>query len=280
MQKKNFKFILNTLVFILGISILNAETNSTKINIMPLGDSITYDNRVSDLENPRPISQRTAYRSHLWYKLSNVDYAADFVGSKVAGQGIVPAFDSNNEGHPGWSSYDISEKIHEYLTRNHADIILLHIGTNDHSSSTVGVETLLNEVNLYEIESGRNVRVIVALIIDTQKLNNNIIRKFNDNLKIMVGRRIANGDSLILADMYRGARLTRADYSDLLHPTDGGYQKMAEVWFREITKPYNPQLYAFPYMLLDSTYIQSTTVNQTGTSVSFITKVPSTGIIF
>lgn len=276
MQKNRSKFLISILTLILGMSALHAETTT----IMPLGDSITYDNRESDLEDPRPTSQRTSYRNHLWYKLSNVGYAADFVGTKVAGQGVVPAFDPDNEGHPGWTSNDIAERVYEYLTLNHADIILLHIGTNDHSSSSIGVESLLNEVNLYETQSAKDVRVIVAIIIDTQSQNNETIRRFNLNLKTMVGRRIANGDNLTLVDMYRGAGLTGADYDDILHPNDSGYQKMAEVWFQEIKKPYNSELTAFPYRLVDSAYIESSVVDETGTSVIFTTKIPESGITF
>ena len=51
------------------------------VRIMPLGDSITYDNYSGDT---RPSSIRTSYRSHLWWELQDNGYNVDFVGSVIA----------------------------------------------------------------------------------------------------------------------------------------------------------------------------------------------------
>ena len=276
MNKKSFKFIVTVLSFMFGVSVLHAEPTQ----IMPLGDSITYDHQESDIEDPRPISKRTAYRSHLYYNLVDANYSVDFVGSKVAGQGVTPPFDPDNEGHPGWSSFDIAEKVNGYLTQNHADIVLLHIGTNDHGTFTGGVDSILNEIDRYEVTSGRPVKVIVAMIIDRQKQNDEIIGLFNDNLKELIGSRIKNGDNLTLVDMYRGAGMVRTDYADLTHPNDSGYRKMAAVWTKTLLSPYTPGLHAFPYTLVNESYVQSVSVSTATHSVSFVTEVPDTGITF
>ena len=54
---------------------------ASAIKIMPLGDSITYDNSYADLENPRSTSMRSAYRNYLWYMLKDGGFNVDFVGS-------------------------------------------------------------------------------------------------------------------------------------------------------------------------------------------------------
>ena len=278
MKYRSFKFILLP-VFLLFMS--SAAVHAEPTLIMPLGDSITYDETVEDLENPRPASRRTAYRSHLWYKLSAANYEADFVGSKVAGDGITPAFDPDNEGHPGWSSYKLEDYTYQYLSNTPADIVLLHIGTNDHRTSTAGVEQILNEIDRFERDSGKRVTVIVAMIIDREEPDP-LIELFNENLKVLVGTRVRYGDILTLVDMYDGAGLTSSDYADNTHPNDNGYRKMAEVWANAILSPYTPGLHAFPYTLVDKTFIDSESliVDEATSAVSFTTQIPDAGIIF
>ena len=128
MKIRNFKLIVTILYVALGVSLLH----SAPVRIMPLGDSITYDDATRDWLRPRPTSKREGYRSHLWYKLSEAGYEADFVGSQTAGQSVSPPFDPQNEGHSGWTSFRIADNTYRYLVQNPADIVLLHIGTNDH----------------------------------------------------------------------------------------------------------------------------------------------------
>ena len=274
MKKNNFQINILILWSFIGISLLFAE----ETHIMPLGDSITFDAKYDDT---RDDSERTGYRSHLWYKLQAASYEADFVGSQVAGESVTPAFDPDNEGYPGINTYRLEDNTYEYLTNNPADIILLHIGTNDHRTSTEGVEQILDWVDLYEVEHSHSIKVIVALIIDRQEPDSTIA-SFNYNLKETIGRRIRNGDLLTLVDMYDGAGLTTADYVDDTHPNDNGYRKMAEVWFQALINPYTPGLHAFPFTLVDKIYIDRKTivVSNTLNTVEFITEIPDNGIRF
>ena len=272
-----FAFIANT-------------TLSAAIRIMPLGDSITYDDRYEDYNgHPRPASVRTAYRSHLWYMLEDADYPADFVGSRIAGDAVVPPFDPENEGHPGWTSYDIAERTYEYMSNSIPDIVLLHIGTNDRSTTNPrGVEEILNEIDQYELDSHHHIKVIAALIIDRQE-HDERIKTFNRRLNDMLLKRIKNGDDIVIVDMYHDAGLTEDDYVDNTHPNKNGYYKMAKVWYTALmNNPYNPNGHApnrppvsikdFPTSLVPEQYIQTMTFK--GKSVDFITEVPDTGIQF
>jgi len=276
-MKLNFKLILPFVCLLLSLTPLNAEL----IRIMPLGDSITYDDRLSDHEGtPRPSSVRTGYRSHLHYQLTAAAYPVDFVGSRVAGEAIVPAFDPHNEGHPGWTSYDIAANVYRYLSINHADIVLLHIGTNDNDVSVAGVNDILDEINLYEELTGRFVRVIVALIIDRQQQDDLLIAGFNHNLNNLLQRRILNGDAISIVDMYRGAGMTSDDYADHTHPTDAGYQKMADIWFNALMEPYNVALHKFPYTLVSRSHIRTISVDEAANQVVFVADIPDNGITF
>lgn len=265
------------IVLMLCTSLLQATTR-----IMPLGDSITYDNTHADAVNPRPAGLRTAYRSHLWYMLQDAGYDADFVGSLRAGQDVTPPFDPDNEGHPGWTSYDIANHVYDFLSTNPADVVLLHIGTNDYSTSVAGVNSILDEIDLFERESGRHVKVYVAMIIDRQ-VHDPVITIFNTRLMELVGRRYKNGDDLTLVDMYHLSHLDRStDYFENTHPNSNGYRKMAKVWLDALMGPDTVGLYAFPYTVAHKSYVDlnSIHVDYNTNSVDFIAEVPDDGLTF
>jgi len=223
--KKNVWFSL--VVFIVFLSELYSDT----IRIMPLGDSITYDNRIRDLSNPRPLGDRSAYRNYLWYKLKAGEYRADFVGSSTAGQDIIPSFDPHNEGHPGYSSYKIAEGVYDWVRVKAPHIILLHIGSNDNQDSINGIRDILDEIDIYESNYGRNVKVILAQIID-RTYHPEWVTSLNNNIRNLVNSRQSNGDNIVMVNMQTGAGINYStDMEDSIHPNDVGYSKMANVWY-------------------------------------------------
>lgn len=281
MKQNSITLLIGFLSFFLGTTLLFSAETPTPVKIMPLGDSITYDNRQSDLDDPRPTGTRTAYRSHLWYALEAAGYSADFVGSRVAGQSITPPFDPDNEGHPGWTSYDIAENTYSYMANSGPDIVLLHIGTNDHGKDISGVASILNEIDIYEQASGHSIRVLLALIID-RKSPDKLIRLFNENLQDLYLSRILDGDNITLVDLYNGAGLQSSDYADTTHPKDNGYQKMAVVWKNAILAPYNynQALFTFPTTVIEKPLIESVDIDHTNDTIQFVAEVPDSGITF
>lgn len=253
------------------------HANPTRI--MPLGDSITYGQYAFD---ERPTSVRESYRSHLYHALIDANYTFDFVGSQTSGEAIQPPFDPHNEGHPGWTSHDIAERIHTYMNTSYPDTILLHIGTNDHSTSTRGVESILNEIDQYERDSGKKVLVLVALIIDRQA-HDPVITAFNHKVSSLISLRRESGDIVTLVNMQKDANLNRNDYIDNTHPNDDGYKKMSAVWLQAIQTPYkafNISLSTFPYTLVDNSNIISIHISEEENSVEFRAEIPDSGITF
>jgi hypothetical protein len=232
-----YKKIVLALFFFSYTILLHAQ--NTKI--MLLGDSITYDNAYIDLDEPRSIGERHAYRNYLWYKLQDASYyAIDFVGSIQAGQTITPSFDPDNEGYPGWTSYDIANITYDRLTKNPPDIILLHIGSNDWDDSVSGVNSILNEIDRYEDDYKHPIKVILARIIN-RRTYYDWIATFNKNLQTLANRRIANGDDIYVVDMEYGAKIDYSkDFQDPTHPNNTGYDKMANVWFNALQKFIKP----------------------------------------
>lgn len=294
------KIFLST-VFILSCSasILQGTTR-----IMPLGDSITWDWYYGD---ERPDSERSGYRNYLWYKLRDIGYDANFVGSKKTGETVDPYFDGDNEGYTAWQSYQIAEYVYQFLEKNPPDVILLHIGTNDFQSSAAGIEETLNEIDRFENENNRHIEVILARVINFEE-RSPTISELNKNIESMAQNRIDNGDDIQIVDMEYGAGINYdTDMIDGIHPNDCGYEKMANVWFSALTGRSSPglklancsgedeadekpedeedkesfdELYAYPETLVAKEYIIDSEVDEETRSVVFIVKVPEIGITF
>lgn len=191
------------------------------VRVMPLGDSITKGSGSTSING---------YRKPLIHLLEEAGYFTDFVGSQQDGS---LDFDRNHEGHSGWfadgsSQYSIADSVYGFLTTHPADIVLLHIGTNDiqegHASSG-DIAQILDEVR----RRSADITVVLALIINQAELNPEVT-SFNAEVLQMALERIANGDKILLVDM-ESALLYPADMADTLHPNNSGYGKIADVWF-------------------------------------------------
>lgn len=219
---------------------------ATVTRIMPLGDSITYDDSYADYDQyTRPASVRHAYRNYLWYRLRDARYEANFVGSRVAGTAIVPSFDPENEGWPGETSDYIANIVYSKLVQNPADIILLHIGTNDRwridgsGNYMSGMQNIFNEIDRYERNYNHHIKIVLALIIG-RRYNDyaSFTDTFNANLNALARQRIAQGDDIYIIDMQHNAGLNYStDFRDPAHPTETGYSKMANLWYNAV-RPY------------------------------------------
>jgi len=220
------------------------ESRAQTVRILPLGNSITQG---EDSAAP-PLDEQVAYRHTLYTLLSGAGYDFDFVGHRLNGETIFPA--ANHGGIPDsrdqhvlrllQDGYDevgfqqITTGSQPYLDEHPADIIILHIGTNDMTyeplADTTTVAQILNEIDAWEISSGTEVCVFIARIIN-RKTYSAITTAFNDSIEAMVARR--NDPSIILVDMENGAGI---DYSvdikdDGIHPYESGYIKMGQTWF-------------------------------------------------
>lgn len=219
------------------ITLVNAEPT----HIMLLGDSITYDDSYADFRHPRPPSERSAYRNYLWYKLKDAHYNVDFVGSRIAGTAIIPSFDPDNEGYPGWTSSQLATITYAKLIKNPTDIVLLHIGSNDWNEDISGLNSILGQIDRYERDYHHHVKIILARIIN-RRIHYQWISNFNRNLQNLAHSRIAAGDDIVVVDMEYGARINyNTDFQDPTHPNNAGYNKMATVWFKALKNILIPQ---------------------------------------
>jgi lysophospholipase L1-like esterase len=221
---------------------VSSSTQTVIVNqtVMPLGDSITVGIIIGTITGAEPPAYtRVGYRKPLYDSLLAAGFTFDLVGAVTDGYG-VSNFDYDNEGHGGWTAAEIAwgknggypiDGVRAWLDANPADIILLHIGTNQLTQNTdIDVASILNEIDLWETSaSGNHVTVVLALIIDQNPINSDV-PVFNSKLLAMVDNRIANGDDIIVVNQH-DALTYPDDLADKLHPTTAGYAKMADTWF-------------------------------------------------
>jgi lysophospholipase L1-like esterase len=221
----------------------SVQAQSPQVKIMPLGDSITLGAGSSG----KDCSGKVSYDGYRWYLhqfLTAEGYNIDFVGSEPDGR--CDFDDQEHEGHPGSSAAGIAAKVYNWLVKNPADIVLLHIGIVDvigpqNVPGIVGdIEEILKQIDQYEKDHNTDVIVILARItnIDPSKHGDPLeaemwkdkISKLNVSLQQRANDRIAHGDKIIVVNMEEALDSQPDMFSDKIHPNDTGYEVMARVW--------------------------------------------------
>lgn len=206
------------------------------IRIMPLGDSITLG-KYTDPDPPP--NERVGYRLALYDDLDGAGYNVDFVGSLSNGSG-AGLTDTHHEGHAGFTIQQIAGGIDGWLSAAPADIILLHVGTNNLDGTTAQSQiqaaadavaddngsSILDEIDQWET-ANHSVAVVLARIIKETPFSDSVQTDFNDAVQANIGQR---SDRIVVVDQE-----TALDYpddlsSDGVHPNQVGYGRMAPVW--------------------------------------------------
>src|SRR3954451_1069982 len=195
-----------------------AESNGG-VRVMPLGDSITEGTQVPG-----------GYRIGLWQRLGGAGYRTDFVGTQFNGPAALG--DHDHEGHPGWRIDQIDANISGWLRTTTPRTVLLHIGTNDVlqnynlATAPSRLSTLIDHITATSPSADVFVATIIPLASASQEA---AARTFNAALPGIVQSKVSAGKRVHLVDMH--AALTTADLTDGIHPTAGGYDKMAATWY-------------------------------------------------
>ncbi|HEV8567385.1 MAG TPA: GDSL-type esterase/lipase family protein [Actinoplanes sp.] len=186
------------------------------VKIMPLGDSITWG---------AGSSTTSSYRAELWQRLvGGAGLAIDFVGS--GHDGVLP--DPDHEGHSGWRIEQITASVDGWLATSRPDVILLHIGTNDMNqdfdvaNAPARLGQLLDRIRT---DLPAATVLVAAIVPSTDATVNGRINAFNAAVPGVVAQR----PNARFVDL--NTTIGAADMADSLHPNDGGYAKMASLWY-------------------------------------------------
>lgn len=253
-MKKLISAMLSSALFLCSLGTVNSvsaeETNSDKIRVMPLGDSITDGFWLTG-----------GYRTTLCDMLEENGYSdmVDMVGPNWGGD----CYDPQHAGYSGYSidNIDQSDSISGARTgissfadwlmqENPADVIMLQIGTNDILSYydldniCVRLENLVNQLLNYIDDDG----MIYVATIPCMDASNTlyiseyyftvdsmdaIVDKYNSEIKQMVSRLQAEGKNVALSDV--NSVLDKSDLYDGVHPSAEGYEKMGQHWYKILT---------------------------------------------
>ncbi|KAI4941208.1 hypothetical protein J4E91_010898 [Alternaria rosae] len=210
----------------------SAQTTNTTIRYMPFGDSIT---------------EIICWRSKLWQRLQTTPFnssTVNFVGSgKTENNCRDTTYDRDNEGHSGFLAIDIANKgqLDGWLKTNPADVITMHLGTNDIVQQNKAVADIIKAFGtLVGSMRGANPRmkIVVAQIIPMGFGSYNT--KIQDLNRAIVpwAQGLNTTESPIwVVDQYTGFSGT-ADLRDGIHPNDSGDVKMANVWFPAVVRAF------------------------------------------
>jgi lysophospholipase L1-like esterase len=184
-----------------------------KLRILPIGDSITYGARSTQLNG---------YRLALQERLSGSKSL--FIGSVRAGS----MKNNQNEGHSGETIIQIAS--HDLSLSQRPNIVLLHAGTNDMhrdppalpwSSAPNRLGDLIDKI----VARCPDAVVLVAKIIPA--LSTATDNRINSKVPGVVASRAAAGKKVMVVDF---STLPKSGLFDYLHPSDSGYAMMADYW--------------------------------------------------
>ncbi|KAF2454370.1 SGNH hydrolase-type esterase domain-containing protein [Lineolata rhizophorae] len=206
---------------------LAAAVAAQSISYMPFGDSIT---------------EIVCWRGYLWEDLQDAGYTdVDFVGSMTTQNPDgcpMSGYDIDNEGHSGYLAIDIANQnqLVQWLQQNPADIITMHLGTNDivqgHNVQEIidAFTTLVEQMR----DSNPSMKIIVAQIIPLSfNFGSATTESLNQAIPGWAEGMNSTESPIWVVDMADG--YTTNDLRDGVHPNDSGDRKMADKWYPFLT---------------------------------------------
>ena len=189
---------------------------------MPLGSSSTVG---------AGSLQTGGFRGPLEELLTRDGIAYDMVGSQRSGPPSMA--DPDHEGHGGATIPQLLPQVGGWITRQHPDLVLLQVGTNDLLGGASAADTAGRlDAMLAAIHAAGPVPVIVAGVWAPLENRKRARAEYPALAAAVVGRWQARGDRVRFVDT--GTLLGPAEIADGLHPNTAGAVKIAAMWEREI----------------------------------------------
>jgi lysophospholipase L1-like esterase len=226
--------ILAALLVAATVAVARPALSATApVKIMPLGDSIT--------------AGPGCWRAMLWNQLQTTGYTnIDFVGTQSDGGGCNPgySYDWDHEGHGGYSATMIADDnfLPGWLSATNPDVVLVHLGTNDMWGHYITLDQKLTAFTTLVGQMRANnprMKIIVAQIIPMSASACSTcpadIVEFNNALPAWAAGLTTAQSPITLVDQWTGFNAD-TDTVDGVHPTNAGFQKMANRWYPAVVQ--------------------------------------------
>jgi lysophospholipase L1-like esterase len=216
--------------------------------IVCIGDSITQGRKGGGANKPTQ-----SYRYPLWKALVDAGADVDFVGSLKGGFEGDPEwpdykgrpFDRDHEGHWGWTTRGVREKLPEWIRNYTPDVALLLLGTNDVSPhGKMTVEDTKKEMGLLvDLLRGRNPKVVVLLGQCFPEWKP--FPELRTKMEEFAREKSTAASPVVIVDHSRGW-VSKPDAAgshtvDWVHPNESGDAKLAGNWM-ETLRPHLKRL--------------------------------------
>ncbi|KAI4157086.1 MAG: hypothetical protein L6R39_000800 [Caloplaca ligustica] len=187
------------------------------LRILPLGASITAGFASSDGNGFRKVLYDTLKKTN----------TVSFVGT----QGKAPLL---HEGHPGWIISDVSNVAGPAL-RSRPNVIVVHVGTNDLLTNNAidQAPDRLGALIDHVLTIAPDAVVLIAQILPSSRAGqfDNFVT-FNARVASIINQRQVMGKKVLKVWM----PITTDDLQDGVHPTDAGYNRMAQAWIKGLQR--------------------------------------------
>ncbi|KAJ2996356.1 hypothetical protein NUW58_g992 [Xylaria curta] len=200
-----------------------AVAQNVTLRYMPFGDSIT---------------EIICWRAMVWEKLQSTEFASvNWVGSgRTENNCGNSRYDRDNEGHSGFLAINIAnnKQLVGWLQKNPADVITMHLGTNDIVQQNKPVDQIITAfTTLIGVMRASNPRmkIIVAQIIPMGLGSyNTAIQNLNKAIPAWAQGLNKTDSPIWVVDQYTGFSGS-SDLRDGVHPNQSGDTKMANIWY-------------------------------------------------
>lgn len=214
-------------LFLIGI-----QTNTfsqTTVKIMPLGNSVTLGTGGST-----PLH---GYRNTLYDLLEGDGINFNFVGQFADDDG---SFDGDHQGIAGMRADSLVNLIDDYLTAEPAEMVILHIGTNDvaglGSVNPVfdNIENVVDAIYIFD----ENIKIVLCSLTprNDTPTRESVTSDLAARIRDLVDEKKADGYKIWFADIYN-AFVSNGNWAqdymsaDGFHPKNPGYEVMGNALF-------------------------------------------------
>lgn len=220
---------------------LLAPSPAKPVRIVCIGDSITQGRKGGGAHAPT-----LSWRYPLWKLCVDAKAEVDFVGSLKGGFEGDPewpdhagkSFDRDHEGHWGWTTRGIREKLPEWLKGYEPDVALVLLGTNDGGQKMTVDDTATEMAKLIELLRGRNPKVTILLGQCFQEWAP--FPALRTKMEALAKEKSSATSPIVVVDASKGwvskPDLPGTHTVDWVHPNAAGDAKLADAFF-EALKP-------------------------------------------